>query len=136
MHADLDFDRPEDKHTHEKENCLDNFVIAHDNCLLVVYNRIIIILKVISGILSLLLASFRNESVDVVHEFEGVYLFANIMELIFLFDFVLTFFKEFLGPDINSEGDKPYSTIAEISENYIKGELVTDLIPLIPLHLL
>ena len=57
----------------------------------------------------------------------------NMMEIVFLIDFILSFFKEFLGPDISTQGDKPYSTVAEITEHYIHGEFLMDLIPLIPL---
>jgi hypothetical protein len=58
------------------------------------------------------------------------------MESIFLVDFIMCFFKEFLGPDISTQGDKPYSTFAEISSNYVNGCFLMDLVPLIPLQAL
>tara|TARA_B110000285_G_C14800239_1_gene457073 strand:- start:355 stop:543 length:189 start_codon:yes stop_codon:yes gene_type:complete len=58
---------------------------------------------------------------------------STVLESIFLVDFIMCFFKEFLGPDISTSGDKPYSTVIEIFIDYWNGAFIYDFIPLIPL---
>ena len=60
-------------------------------------------------------------------------IYIHVSEAIFAVDFILCFFKEFMGPDISSQGDKPYSKVAEIFDDYWNGGFIYDFIPLIPL---
>ena len=77
----------------------------------------------------MVLATFRNEE----NEQRNIDIISSVLESIFTVDFVLCFFKEFLGPDISSTGDKPYSTVAEITQNYLEGAFFYDFVPLVPL---
>ena len=64
--CDLDFDKSDQEIEIESKNFLDKFVIPHDNILIIIWNMIMILLKVYSGLISLVLASFRNETMDLV----------------------------------------------------------------------
>ena len=86
-------------------------MIPYDNSLIIAWNIAIIILKAFSGLFCLVLATFRNEE----NLLRNIDIISSVLESIFTVDFVLCFFKEFLGPDISSTGDKPYSTVAEIT---------------------
>ena len=82
------------------DNYFDQFVIPHDNLLIIIWDIIMIFLKVFSGLFCLILASFKEPKNP--EQTQNLMIMIYILEAIFFIDFLMCFFKEFLGPDIRT----------------------------------
>jgi hypothetical protein len=67
-------------------------------------------------------------------QLESIQGYINFCESVFLFDFLLTFFVDFIPKD--SPNDLPVKSIKKIFFNYLQGDMLFELLPLIPLPLL
>ena len=88
-------------------------VIEQEIKLIRVFNTIILILRVISSFMYLFFAAFRTPNLS----FEAFNAISAIVELLFLFDMILNFFRSYT-PD---ETTIPVYDFAIIASNYLTG---------------
>ena len=103
-----------------------------DNCFIRLFNHLIILLQIFISLAYMLLAAFRMEHDQQgedykIYETRVNYVILGV-ESIFLLDLLLKFFKEYI-PEHSSNPDNKFGSIVN---NYITGQLIFDLIPLLP----
>lgn len=116
----------------------EKFFFNESNCLAYeIFNFFISILCIVSSVLYLQMASFRDEhKVSWAQHKRNLLKFDYFFEIFFAIHLILNFFKQKNDADSGDIKQALHKTLPEIALNYLKTDFINDIIPLIPLQLL
>lgn len=115
----------EKEHQHSRRNFMDHFIISYDSTYLIVWRVVHTLACLCSCYLYAWLTAFGVPSSGSP---------ARYVDVAFEALFLLSLLLEFLTSYRPQSGDQEVREFAKISQRYLQGNFVPDLIPLVPLH--
>jgi len=106
-------------------NFTDKIVILHSSLFIRIWQKLIIVLKTFSTFEYSYFAGYR---VSGTMNFWQL----NWLEIVFLIDFIMTFFVTFPAKSTIAKNAKPVTDMSKIAKNYYQTYLLADLFYLIP----